>query len=602
MDVMLRALYGGKRVIDTTTDTRLRRAFVPWENHTWGIEYSSIQEDGFDISDYSPLALPANGKRHLIATNNKNKDDVPWMRVRINTSGRIWNWVEKERSQGDGYADMEIPLDVTVCSSGFIEESCQQYPNGQYKPVGLLHEYGENNAMFFSLISGSYENNLQGGVLRQKMSSFGENEVNASTGQFTQVPGIVSSLDAIQIPNDYHSQTVQYDCGWLYNRTFKNGECRAWGNPIAEIMYEGMRYLAGEMSPTAEFDTDGGMDEKLGLTSTDWDDPFSTSQPYAQCSSAYQLVVSDPSPSFDGDQLPGSYFADFNSTTLGDLHVGKLADFISSNEPHREGSYYAPSVAYYGHQNDLHEDAPGDQTVGNFTLALGSPLPSIDVDVGGKKISFAPFSKTVLFCGRASPYKPTNAIVGFTVESITENSGSFRISYEDMEQGADNDMDAVARYRYKVSDSVVKMQVESLTASGCAIQHMGYTVSGSTQDGVYLVVRDIDTNAASDPDYQLDVPPDALPGIGWSDNEALPLISTIEFRPSDTPAAEALPSPLWYAAKWGGFDDENEDGIPQKAEWDADDDGQPDNYFPWCTPCDRYLIKSVNRPAPHRLL
>jgi len=622
MDVMLRALYGGRRVVDSNTETRLRRAFVPWENHTWGIEYTSIGEDGYDISQFTPLALPENGKRHHFATNNIQRNDVPYLRVRTNTSDRIWNWVDKERSQGDGYADLELPLDVTVCSENFLEENCQQYPNGQYKPVGLLHEYGENNAMFFSLISGSFENNLQGGVLRQPMSSFGENEINPQTGQFTRVPGIVTSLDAIQIPNDFRSNTVQRDCGWLFDRKFQNGECKAWGNPVAEIMYEGLRYLAGEMTPTSVFETDGGVDADLGLAASSWDDPYSTSQPYAQCSSAYQLVISDPSPSFDGDQLPGSDFENFTDSSLGNLHVGDLADFISSHEdalpglkfigevgsendgtptpkmvntfrnirgqapeaPHREGSYYAPSVAYYGHQNDLHAVAPGEQTVGNFTLALGSPLPSIDVEVNGENISFAPFAKTVNFCGRSSSYRPTNAIVSFTVEDIGVASGSFRVSFEDMEQGADNDQDAVVRYQYTVQQNVVTMDVESLTASGCAIQHMGFTVSGSTQDGVYLVVRDTDTGVTQDPDYELDVPPNTLPGLGWADNEALPLYSSIQFTPSAAPAAEPLPSPLWYAAKWGGFDDQNEDGIPQKHEWDANDDGLPDNYFPVTDP------------------
>ena len=47
-----------------------------------------------------------------------------------------------------------------------------------------------------------------------------------------------------------------------------------------------------------------------------------------------------------------------------------------------------------------------------------------------------------------------------------------------------------------------------------------------------------------------------------------------------TPATGSLKSPLWYAAKWGGYKDLNEDGAPQPAEWDADLDGDPDTYFP----------------------
>ena len=41
-----------------------------------------------------------------------------------------------------------------------------------------------------------------------------------------------------------------------------------------------------------------------------------------------------------------------------------------------------------------------------------------------------------------------------------------------------------------------------------------------------------------------------------------------------------LNDPLWYAAKWGGFKDQNNNGRPDlKEEWDANDDGIPDNYF-----------------------
>lgn len=634
MDTLLRVLYGGKRLVDTIDQTILRRAFVPWENHTWGIEYNSTALDGYDISDYSPLPQPAPGTRHLISTSNYLQDDVPYLRVRYDSPQNIWQWVDKAETQGDGPADLNIILDVLVCKDGFLEESCQQYPEENYKPVGLLHEYGENDAMYFSLLTGSFENNLQGGVLRQTMGSFGSNEVVTDNGIFTGAAGIVTALNAIQIPNDYQDdgRTVHDDCGWLFNRRFNNGECRAWGNPVAEMMYEGMRYLAGAGSPTPEFETtdtkpdevcldENGdpepcIDESLGLLSVPWDDPYAADKPYGQCSSAYQLVVSDPSPSFDGDQLPGSDFAEFTSTTLRDLHVGDLADTISANEdtlpglkfigqvgdladgtpspkfvesfrnirgqspeaPHREGSYYAPSVAYYGHTNDLH-DAEGHQSVGNFTLALGSPLPSIEVDVGENKVVFAPFGKTVRFCGNDSDYVPNNAIVGFNVENHSPTSGSFRVSFEDMEQGADNDMDAIVRYSYSVVDGQVVMEVTSIDAAGCAIQHLGYTVSGTTQDGVYLVVRDEDTNPGADLDYELDVPPGEEIGGVWNDGAALPLTSIRTFTVSAQPAAEQLPSPLWYAAKWGGFEDANEDGLPQTSEWDSNGDGDPDNFF-----------------------
>jgi type IV pilus assembly protein PilY1 len=51
------------------------------------------------------------------------------------------------------------------------------------------------------------------------------------------------------------------------------------------------------------------------------------------------------------------------------------------------------------------------------------------------------------------------------------------------------------------------------------------------------------------------------------------------FTPSSS-SASLLKSPLWYAAKWGGFKDLNDNGIPDlQMEWDKNNDGVPDNYF-----------------------
>lgn len=631
MDLIRAALYGGNRLIDTSSQTILRRAFVPWANHTWGIEYESETVDGYKISDYSSLSEPQSGRRHHLATNNfPQKNDVPYLRIRRNSKNRIWNWVDTETPQGAGSADQDLILDVEVCAAPFLEGNCKQYPSGIHKPTGILHEYGEDDSMYFSLITGSFENNIQGGVLRKSMESF-TNEISSSNGIFNSSDGIVQTLDAIQIPNDFKNVTTFRDCDFLKTRPMQNGECSAWGNPVAEMMYEGLRYLSGAKTPTSSFHNattaSSSMDSKLGLTTAAWDDPFSDTQPYGQCSSAYQLVISDPSPSYDGDQLPGSYFSSFSDSTLGALDVGSIADLISDEEgelpglkfigeadgladrspsaktvstfktargqapeaPHREGSFYASSVAYYGHRNDINASAAGSQNVGNFILALGSPLPTIEVEVGDRQIQIAPFGRTVGgrggFCSMdVDNFSPTNSIVGFVVEEVSDTSGSFRVSFEDMEQGADNDMDAIVRYTYEVIGNEVELTLTSIEAAGCFYQHLGYSISGTTQDGIYLVVRDADTDASKDVDYEFDVPPGETAGTeNWDDGVALPLVSTIRFTPSTTPAAQTLRSPLWYAAKWGGFDDENGDGIPQTNEYDTDGDGggdgDPDNFF-----------------------
>src|SRR5690606_8100117 len=91
---------------------------------------------------------------------------------------------------------------VEACSSSnaaLREESCKPYPNNGgttiHKPTGLLHDFGENEKMYFGLLTGSYQKNIAGGMLRRNVSRFTE-EVNLQTGQFnTTVNGMVANID-----------------------------------------------------------------------------------------------------------------------------------------------------------------------------------------------------------------------------------------------------------------------------------------------------------------------------------------------------------------------------------------------------------------------
>jgi len=74
MDIVRKVLYGGYRQTDTAAarstegTTVLERAPVYSDGHTWGKEYTSVAVDGYNIADYTPYALPSNGKRHLFAS------------------------------------------------------------------------------------------------------------------------------------------------------------------------------------------------------------------------------------------------------------------------------------------------------------------------------------------------------------------------------------------------------------------------------------------------------------------------------------------------------------------------------------------------------
>ncbi len=859
MDALRKVLYGGSRSTDTATATVLRRTFIPQDAHSWGKEYQSIANDGYDIRDYTPLDLPAVGTRHLFASTNLGDEmfnaaldgdttqepmyDTPLLRVLPNNTHRIWEWLSKERPVADNslvssgtvytgnpanhldYIDLvgrfansshlqgsqlvaningsgnpfgaddyyltifsgnlivtnagtyefavdgddavEVLIDgnlvagwygghgscnctthsgtitltagthaiefrhqektgsdnyylhwkgadslnvwqivpaaafsdlrqtvydvntaastitnyvvqAEVCNPTFLESNCRQYPSGSNKPIGLLQRYGENNRMYFGLMSGSYRNNTSGGVLRKNISSIND-EIDANNGVFlTTTTGIIGTIDKFRIYGfdytNYEHTNFGGGSAWVTTRPMNDREFPNWGNPIGEIMYEALRYFAGKSGPTTVYDYDVNdanlIDYKLGLPKPTWIDPYRLEDTdrdgvkdsgedlngngkldgFESCAKPFVLVLSDINPSYDSDQLPGSYF---NPTFTGDLtglDVQTLGNQISTNEsiagshfigqnqatydgactpktiagfgdirgmcpeePTKLGTYYSASVAYYGMQHDISSTAQDAQQVATYAVGLASPLPTISIDVGdGKKITLVPFAKSVggsSINATQGQFQPTNTIVDFYVHTITPTYGKFRVNFEDVEQGADHDMDAIVEYEYVVNaDKTVTVNLTSTYAAGGIMQHAGYIISGTTRDGVYLEVRDIDTAAASDVNYFLDTPPTTgFPGVGWNDGQPLPLVATRTFTAGTTGGATLLKNPLWYAAKWGGFRDSNtptedinkngkldpgEDTNGNGAidfttaptpdltdEWDADGDGDPDNYF-----------------------
>lgn len=525
---------------------------------------------------------------------------------------------------------------VKVADAAMPESSnVKLYPNGNYKPIGLLQRHGETNNMYFGLLTGSYNKNMSGGVLRKNIASFTD-EVDADTGVFTSVNGIVSTLNRIRI-TEYRYSSHSYDTGWVTGRPMAETEFPDWGNPLAEMMYETLRYLGGESGPLSQFQSSSmPEDDALGLANESWTNPYS-SFPY--CAKPFILAISDIYPTYDSDYLPGSEFGSLGAGSVGaggTLNVSSIGDLIFSEEqtsgdrfigenastsdgactakgvdgfgdirglcpeePTKQGSYYSAAVSYYGHTEDINS-ITGEQEVRTYAVGLASPLPKIEIPIQNQIIRLVPFAKSVANYGINSTgsFQPTNTIVDFFVETISDHYGRFRINYEDVEQGADHDMDAIVVYEYQLVDNngnpvtaanigdavAVDITLTSEYASGSIIQHCGYIISGTTRDGTYLEVRDSDTASGDDYDYHLDTPPGVWSGqTGWNDGVALPTSTTRTFTVSSTggvAAASILPNPLWYAAKWGAFDDQNNNMVPDSQdEWDKDGDGVPDTYY-----------------------
>lgn len=393
-----------------------------------------------------------------------------------------------------------------------------------------------------------------------------------------------------------------------------------------------------------------------------WKDPYKSIAQggggYPVCAKPFETVVSDVNPSYDSE-LPGNSFgvtapsgtvpaalSGLNVSTLGgtiwnnefggpkNIYIGQVGSLfdsaptsktastfgnirgLSPEEPTKQGTYYSASVAYYGNTHPV-SSLEGAREMQTFSVALSSPLPRIEFPGTTGTVTLVPFAKTVSGVGvdPAGAFQPTNQIVGFYVEKIanlpgaptdvTVNGGlpyaKFRLSYEDAEQGNDYDMDAISSYEISQNNDAthsISVHMKSEYAAGSANQHMGYVISGSDHDGVYLEVVDVADGSSSTPSsatlYRLNTPPGLLPGdCGVTTPPAacnsLPLDTTRTFHVGTNAAAQVLKDPLWFAAKYGGFTDSNADAgtrnnpvgsLPDlTSEWDTDGDGVPDNYF-----------------------
>jgi type IV pilus assembly protein PilY1 len=503
--------------------------------------------------------------------------------------------------------------------------------------------------MLFGLLTGSYAKSKSGGVLRKNIGSI-KDEINVTTdGTFTSTDGIIKTINRLRTIGyaNYRTDTwyqsagrgagaVYYlsssspSSGLLVTRSFNEPEFGGmWGNPIAEMMYEGLRYFAGNASPTATFDygtSTTTLDAQLGLPRVTWTNPYGAST-YA-CAKPFELVMSDSIVSYDTDQLPG-VDANFGSGITNDLpgtlnvsseaatiwnaEIGGSGSYfigqsgvnydgapsaktassfasirgLSPEEPTKQGGYYAASIAHYGLTHDINSGKTDDQKVQTFVVALASPLPRIEIPVNGTKITLVPFGKSIgnnSIDGTKGAFQPTDPIVDFYfLQQPTATDGSFQVNYEAQEAGNDFDMDAVVQYTWHINpEGTVTITTESIYAAAGTMQHLGYVISGTTQDGIYLEVRDKDIADGTDVSYFLDTPNPKTPGQcdPPSNCAGLPLTSTRTFTPGSTSGAAILKDPLWYAAKWGGFKDQNNNGIPDlQAEWDANNDSTPDNYF-----------------------
>ena len=695
LDILRYVLYGGNRSVDSTTQTVLERAHIPNDLHAWVKVYR-----GSDIGQFTPLT----GVQSFCNASH-SANGVPEMRY----AGGDWSeWASTSLNQCRINYNSDTPAAATsrtvrveVCdpaaSATTREFFCSRY-GSSYKPAGLLQNYGESNRLRFGLISGSYSQPRSGGILRRNIGRFAGNsadlstcaagdEINLATGQFCNqgsgTEGIVNTISRFKLTtwNGWTADSKWSDCGnWgILNRQGQTGgngalnnpgtgasNCSAWGNPMAEMYAEALRYIAGETSATAAFA--GGAD-LAGLPAPTWRDPYRLPSEggNSYCANCNILVMSSGLPSFDSDDIPavprisgaiaGTNIVGANESISGTYQVGRVGatprgaslntheDICSGKTvgslsevrgicpdiPSLEGSYMLAGLAQQARVTDMRpglQGKPADHRniVNTYAVALADNLPKFDIPLGDGKISLAPLCQANGDGGKgiAATGWRTCALgsvgIGTKRSSVAPHhvygrdlqydaggrmvAGSFGLVWEDSLWGNDNDNDVVSMLSFCVgstcsadtnpnngsytgydicwrSDSAVcggtgrptvsanevLIRVENLSAYAGNAMLTGFAVTGSNNDGVHrLALRP----GSSDGSVLTST---AEPRANW----AAPKVMRFTVGSG---SAQTLESPLWYAAKYGGFKDKNENwAFDGGDEWDTRVAGTPDNYF-----------------------
>jgi type IV pilus assembly protein PilY1 len=457
---------------------------------------------------------------------------------------------------GTGYSLGEYIVRVAVCNATYIvdgtdekdQSKCKLY-GSSWKPVGLLQNYTDNDLIRFGLVTGSYQKNLSGGVLRKNMGDMSD-EISLVDGTFkakaftTTAPptgSIIKTLDRMRIFGFSYDTPGYINDGCSYQlTTISEGNCRSFGNPMSAIYYESIRYLAGK-AQTAAYNysttTSSVADNILGLAKGTWTDPLNSDN---FCSPLNVLVFNSSVSGYDTNTTSGnlgaSTLADITypvlNTTItaatnkvGDQEgltgkkafigvgtgsastdtdyklcsaktIGALGEVngICPEGPATQGTYHMAGIADAVKNNKIRNFSTvpaGDKNslkVTSYAVQLASNTPEINIPVNGKMVSLKPIYRLDLSSNGTGAFG-SGAIVDFKIVSINADgsAGSAYVNWEDSQQGGDFDQDMYGLINWEVTIAgKLKITTKTVSVSTSNGQGFGYTLSGTSKDGPHF--------------------------------------------------------------------------------------------------------------------
>ena len=415
IDEFIWTMTGGNRIVDTTSETVIRRARKE-NNDSWFPH--KLLNPTYNVAPSTVTPFPDSDSDIFI----------------YNT-----DWGINVGTTRDGTEKGSFNIDVKVCvavTDAGRESNCVAYTSGAgtyYKPEGLLQENADK--MRFALTSYTFDGlpSRDGGVLRSKMKYLGPTRPT-STGTGTETNLYAEfGVNGLFI-NNPDGASGGLNSGVInYVNKFSDPGYKSY-DPIGELYYESLRYFKNLGGPTPEYSSGLTDAEKGGFdVITSWDDPYQ----YA-CQKCFIIGINDANPWLD-KKLPGTFFtsptltgaplpspyavttltaSDYGQPSNADssINVRALTNQVGSMEglngttwtaggttgpedsvgggvgtfdnscstsktvgnlgevmgtcpfPNKENSYYIAGLSYYANTQDLRSDLAGKQTVSSFFI------------------------------------------------------------------------------------------------------------------------------------------------------------------------------------------------------------------------------------------
>ena len=386
------AVTGNQMESPIRTGTALPSDAVPCINGETGTcTFSGVQEVWYGAGSKWFVAAANNGVNCASDCNNVFGDPIPntAKKVYYRTYTGSWTPPASGGLNSDGFFYSRVSVCEKDASTGTLLDDrdynlCYRYPNGNYKPIGVIQKYSEQMrlAAFGYLLD--QNRNRYGGVLRAPMKYVGAKtfdisgveasainskvEWNVNNGVFNQNPdgdpmgisGVVNYLNK-------------------FGRTGTPGMYKIY-DPVSDLYYETLRYLQG-LPPSAAAISGITTAMKDGFpVYTDWsDNTGGVGDPYGggrsntssySCQKNNIVVIGDINTHDNPGSFPSADAAnnipniDYWTSIVGSFEQGNNTAYtdgqggarVTSNPNTSNGSPRSDKIvgmAYWGHSQDI---------------------------------------------------------------------------------------------------------------------------------------------------------------------------------------------------------------------------------------------------------